>query len=506
MSGRTSRAVNGSVTALIQHALVILLQLIIAPLVLAKSGQDMLGGYVIVMQVIGYGLLLDFGFTVALNRYLAQSHNPASNETNFVIALTVGRNVLYVTNALIAILLVFAAWNVHVFIQDSEVVQASARQALYLMALWVVFRTPLYIYGLALNATQDMAVLNIIGVLSNLVRLTVSLALVNMGFGLAGLVVANILSELFGGITQRIVFHKRHTEYLINKWANNKRLAHEMFRFGLGYWGVNLSVVLLLGSDSLIVGALYGAATASIFYTTKMFGSLMITLISRILDHVYPGMNQLIGNGDFKTVKNIYVRLLRYTLLLALPTMIGIIIFLESFVTLWVGAEQFGGEIMSYFLALFVLVQVLAHLNGITALSLGKLKNWPTISICCGVFSILGGYFIGKLYGMEWVLFVMALSILPLVWFLSSLVIRQLAVNQYDLLTAIVPSIYSALPLIVYLYILTLLESSITLVNTAVMLFAFLLVWSTSTWFIGLNQNERFQIQGAAERFFKHTR
>jgi hypothetical protein len=66
MTSRTSKAANGLATNLVSYAILALLQVLLAPIVLKIAGQEVLGAYSIVMQIIGYSLLLDLGISVAV--------------------------------------------------------------------------------------------------------------------------------------------------------------------------------------------------------------------------------------------------------------------------------------------------------------------------------------------------------------------------------------------------------------------------------------------------------
>jgi O-antigen/teichoic acid export membrane protein len=503
MTSRTSRVIKGGITGLLQQFLAILLQLASAPLILSYAGQNTLGAYVIVMQIIGYGILMDFGFSVALTRHLSQAHNPNVAGDRFREILTVGRNVLFITNLLTATMLVAAAWNIDFFISEEPVIESDAQTALYIMAVWSVVRTPLYVYGFALTATQELANLNIIGVVANLLRLVTTLAFVYQGWGLVGLVSATILSELLGGIIQFFLFRRHYRRYQARMEIGSIKVGQDMVRFGLRYWGVNLSVILLLGSDNLIAGSLYGAAVASIFYTTKMFGSLLIVFISRIIDYISPGINQLIGEGDLNSVKRVYLDMLRYLLLITLPAIIGSIIFLRGLVTLWVGPEQFGGQLMAYGVALLVLIQTLCHLNGITVLALGKITYWPTLSIGCGALALLGGYWLGKWYGMAWIIISLALAMLPLLGFLTLRTIRQLDIAVWELLNASKPALFAMIPLVIFAHAAVQINFSITLINISQILSIYLLLCLGATWYIGLYKSERQKFSGAIKLYLK---
>lgn len=497
MSSRTQRAVRGSATGVAQHFVTMLFQLILAPLILTRSGQETLGGYAVVSQIVGYSILLDFGFAVALGRYLAQSHRPGEGGERFSELLTVGRNVLLITNLLVALALIATAWNIQLFLADSPAIHGDAQLALFMMAAWAVSRTPLYIFNTALNATQDMATMNVIGIGANLFRLLSTLGFVSLGFGIPGLVGAVILSEALKAGVQRMIFHQRYPHYRANFTIGNLKLGKKMAHFGFSYWGVNLSVVLFLGSDNLIAGTLFGAATASVFYTTKMFASLLINLISGILDHTYPGMNQIIGGGDLAAVRQVFLRLFRYLLLLAFPATIGTVFFLESLVTLWVGAGQFGGQALAVALALFVFIQVNGHLVGISTLAVGKLGYWSPIAIVSGVLGVGSAYVLGKLYGMAWIPLSLALAMLPGLIYLAVNLYKRLSIRAADVGRTVWPAVFSAVPLCLIFLLYSLSDQPITLLNTIGWFLAFTIVWVFSTWRFGLTGNERLQLLAA---------
>ena len=495
MSSRTKRAVNGSVTGLMQHFITMLFQLILAPLILAQSGQETLGGYAVVLQIIGYGILLDFGFSVAWGRYLAQAHRSAgyaSGENRFSALLTVGRNVLFFTNLLVAAVLIGAGWNIQFLFVGSPAIHSDALFALYMMAAWAVARTPLCIYTTALNATQDMATLNYISIGVNLFRLLTTLAFVFLGLGITGLVAAVILSELLAAVVQWLIFRKRYPLYHTVFSVGNIGLGKEIAHFGIKYWGVNLSVVLLLGSDNLIIGTLYGAAAASVFYTTKMFASLLITLVSRILDNASPGLNQMIGSGDLEALRTVYLRLLRYTMILALPAALGTYSFLEDLVTLWVGPGQFAGDFVAVALAITVFVQIMAHLHGLTALALGnRIDHWSWFSSFAGILAISIGYMMGQIYGMAWIPLSFAAATLSIWIFLSQLVTKQLAIPRELYFRTLRPALFSSAPLALLLVLKPYLSVSNDWQSVLGSAAVFTLTWAGGVWVFGLTNSER---------------
>ena len=80
---RTKKALSGTVSSFAQYGVQIVLQFLLAPLILNYAGQETMGAYAIVMQIIGYFSLADLGMNVSGNRYLAQSYNLPDNNNRY---------------------------------------------------------------------------------------------------------------------------------------------------------------------------------------------------------------------------------------------------------------------------------------------------------------------------------------------------------------------------------------------------------------------------------------
>ena len=106
MTTRTIKATKGLISDVSSYAVLIILQVVLAPLVLNIAGQEVLGAYGIVMQIIGYGLILDLGISVALTRYLSQIFGAIDNDRRFEEIFNVGRYFIFLTNALMALLII----------------------------------------------------------------------------------------------------------------------------------------------------------------------------------------------------------------------------------------------------------------------------------------------------------------------------------------------------------------------------------------------------------------
>jgi O-antigen/teichoic acid export membrane protein len=507
VSSRTNKAFKGTMASFLQYAVFIVLQVLLAPLVLRLAGQEVLGTYSIVMQIVGYGILLDLGFSVALSRYLAQAYGREEQTARFSELFSIGRAFLLVTNAVLAVAICAAAVFIDGLVVASSQVITQARLALYILALWTLIRTPLSLYNHALMATQNMAAANIISIFGNISRLVLSLCFVYTGFGLIGLIAAQIASEAFALIIQRKYFRKQFRGYSFGWKVTNYKLFKEILSFGMKYWGVNLSVVLFLGSDSIIVGNLYGAGAASVFYTTKIPAFLLFQFIFRLSDNAAPAANELYSRGELQTLRSAYLRILRYSLFFALPLALGIIAFNEGVISAWVGRAQFAGNIMSIALACFVVTQVFNHINAMITLAAGRMSGWPSLSLVTSMACLALSYWLGKTFGMQWIMVAIAIMDIPAFVFLFRRALNSLNVSFLTLLQQVLrPSLAVSLPLCILVTVVRVMGpiASLWTLILYIGLFASLGVIAVAT--MGLTPSERILLRSRYDSYISHSK
>ena len=143
--GRTNKAIKGTMMSFLQYGLQIILQALMAPLILKIAGRETLGAYAILMQVIGYGILLDLGFGVALGRYLAQAFGLDGNGGRFIETFNIGRTFYLFTNLIFGLLIIIFSFFVNKFLLVNDIILAQARLSCCLYGLWIIIRTPFVI-------------------------------------------------------------------------------------------------------------------------------------------------------------------------------------------------------------------------------------------------------------------------------------------------------------------------------------------------------------------------
>lgn len=489
---RTSRAISGTITSFLQYALIIMLQFALAPVVLHAAGQEVLGAYSFLLQMLTWAALTDLGFGVAISRSLAQAHGLEDGRKRFRAVFTTGRTFYLGSNIVFSLVIVVLAYNIHSLLSMSAHVESQARTSLLLLSAWVAIRICVSLYDQALIATQNLAAVNIIVAVGNVLKLVMSLVLTKLGAGLIGLMMANIVAEALTFAIERWWYRRLFPEDRFHWGVPDHTLFREMLSFGLTYMVMVVASRLSACTDSIIVGYLSGAAAVSIYYTSQVPGATLYQLIWKLTDNAGPAVNELYAKQASAQLKSAYIRLLRYSLLLVFPLSIGLVALNRQAITLWVGPAQYGGDLLTIGLAVFAFTQVITHLNAITLVAYGDVRVMSILSLVTGIAKVILAFWLGRRIGLAGVMLGNTLSDIPSCVYFCIRVWRLLGLSAGDAWwLGIFPSVKAS--------VLTGVVLAITLMHppaahrgpfvlwTAILLAA----WIIGVWAAGITRDER---------------
>jgi O-antigen/teichoic acid export membrane protein len=446
------------------------------------------------MQLIAWGTLTDLGFGVATSRSLAQTHN-TEDRTQFRAIFTTGRTFLLGSNLVFAILIFAASWQLDAFIKLTVEVREQAQLALYFWGGWVLLRATVSLYNDALNATQHMADVNIIQSLSGAGRLILSLAFIIWGWGLVGLVAAHIIADAATLFAQRYRYRQLFPQDHFSWGINNRPLFFEMLKFGITYMIMIVAGKLFSSTDSLILGHLLGAGVVAVYYTTQMPGTVLYQLLWRITDNAAPAINELYAKNNKDTLTRSYLSLLRISLMLSVCLSIGLICLNRYAVPLWVGLDQFAGNLFTAALAGFAITQVMNHLVCIYLVALGDIRLMSLLGIVSGILKVFLSVILVHCTGISGVLIASFSSdfLFLIVFFIKinrHFNIRLSTLSKLSFRPAIKANIIPGLFLSTVTYFFTP-NTWFVLILISIL---YLLAFSTNAWFLGFTLDDRTKV------------
>lgn len=399
---RTSKALYGVVTSYISYFVLILIQIFLSPLILARYGQETLGAYGSINQLVGYLAILDGAINITFNRYFAQ----AFGQTNRDQALKTVFSASIVIYGAIGLVSCFLSIGASFFVADlfhlSGELAMDLQYAMVVLGIMSLVKTPLGVFGTFLYASQNMSVLSLISILNAIIRSVLVFVFVLTDLGITGILLSGIIAEVFSGIIGWVYFNKSFKE-ILTFIKPTKKFMVELVQFSKSSLIIQLTTKLRLSTDTLLVGIFVSVSSASVFYSSVTPPLMCFTLANLLMTNTLPGMNEIIGGGNLEKIKAIYFKLLKGVLALALIVFFGIILLNELVVTLWVGKAQYvGGEINLLF-GVYIALLIIGSYNGNFLISMGIISSLAKAGLIVGVIGLALSVFLIKevgLYGL----------------------------------------------------------------------------------------------------------
>lgn len=341
---RTRRFFGGLASGYAHQIIVTVIGLWLTAFLLAQLGEEEYGLWLLVAQLLGYLALLDLGVVALLPRETAYATGRAGGaEAAAELSLLVGRTVRLVL------------W------QTPFVALAGLVLWLNLPAAWDALRAPLGIVLLAfvalfpfrvLHATlrglQDLAFLGVAGTAAWLVGTAATVALVVAGFGLYGLAVGWIAGQLLVPLIAWIRLRRRFPHALPGAISKRKTGSPaRMLKRGVWISVSQIAHVLLSSTDVIIVGAFWGPVAVVPYVITGKLAAVLANQPQLMMQAAEPGLSEIRTGENRERAIQVSSALTEAMLIFSGVLVCIVLAVNEGFITWWVGADQWGGLVLT---------------------------------------------------------------------------------------------------------------------------------------------------------------
>jgi O-antigen/teichoic acid export membrane protein len=341
--------------------------LVLVPLYLHYLGSGTYGAWMASGDVLGWLAVLDMGAAGISAQRMAAAHGRGDHRVvgdYFGTALVV-QAVLVLVLTLLGVL---AAPFVPGWVRLSGAPGAELAACFAVAAVATGMGMLCNVVTALALSTQRMVFVNLAVFASSLAGLGATLGLLVAGYGLWALALgmlarSGLLLLAAGGHAAYVLRHDLRVR---------ARVQGTIVREFLGLSAVSLLTTVgntVAGrSDALVIALFYGPETVTLYVLTRRAAEMLTMFLARIGGAVYPGFAHLVGSGDRDRAALVAGQVARLYFWVAVPGVALYMALNRSFVTLWVGPEQFAGQLLTVLVGLNVLVvgwaSLVLYVNG----------------------------------------------------------------------------------------------------------------------------------------------
>lgn len=364
----------GIILQYLQMALNILIHLIYTPIMLRILGQSEYGLYSLASSIISYLSLLSLGFGASYIRFYSRYNN--CNDKKGIKELNGLYLFVFTVIGVISLIAgLFIANNAEIFFNNtySQSELELAKVLMLFLAINLAISFPASVFVSYISSQEKFIYQKLMNMGKTILSPCLSIALLYLGYGSIGMVVATTVISLAVDIAN-IIFciSKLNMRFSIN--FLNISLLKEIAVFSVFIAINQLIDQLNWQTDKMILGKIINSTAVSIYTIGSTLNTMYINFSTAIASVFTPRIHAIVAKGDINSDKELsalFIKIGRIQFFIIMLVLTGFIFFGEFFILKWAGP----GFEESYIVALLLMCPITISLIQNIGIEIQRAKN-----------------------------------------------------------------------------------------------------------------------------------
>jgi O-antigen/teichoic acid export membrane protein len=316
----------------------ILSAFILMPYTIRVLGSEEYGLWILVASATGYLSLLVLGTPMASVRFLSKSI--AEKDYKKVNEIVGGFAGLYLMLGLLCLAVgasIYALLPVlfNVPAEHAESAQRALVIVVFSIAGGFIGRLP----GAVFAAHQDFVVRNVILAAAIVLRLVLTLVLLDIAPSIITVAIIQLIHIMFEFLVSTYVMHRTYPEIHLSLRKFESSTLKEIFSFSIYVLILNLGIQLSYQTDALVIGAFREVSEITFYSVANSITIYYMEFIIAIAMVVMPNSTKLHTEGRMDDLRAMFLKWSKLSLALTMAGCLFLLIFGGKFLGWWIGSE-----------------------------------------------------------------------------------------------------------------------------------------------------------------------
>ncbi|MFC1677912.1 lipopolysaccharide biosynthesis protein [Planctomycetota bacterium] len=483
--------------------------ILLVPYILSQVGNELYGIWRISFSILYISWILQIGLNSSVNREVPQGlvrrdYNRISEVISTVIVFYSIISIIILV-AVITLVVKFPVW-VHVPIEHYTV----SRIVIGITGIGFIIWMPFSVFRSVMNGLQSFTSIGIVEVLMTICYTLAAFLLLGLDYGIIALTCLGVARLVLPVVILTFLAKYFCPQITISFRNASLKTFRSIFAYSANSAIYTIATAFFAQGGIWVTGFLLGPAKTTYYSTCYQLAALIGGFLAIGLVVIKPAASQFQALGDMERVRILFLRSIKYVLMVSLPAAFFLCIFRNEILMAWLGREDFIR--VSYLIPILAITQVTwlslqtsyFVINGI-----GHHRVFAIIAVVTTLTSIISAILFFKIGNMDLLGVAIGMS-LPVV-FVSLIIIPvysckvlSLSIFKYIrmcLLRLIVPLLTFILFLISWKRIV----ANMSLIQLLLCMFTSVVVIGISYWNITLSENERLIFKGIASNLIERV-
>lgn len=396
---RTRKAGIIAIFSYLQFGLAFISGILLVPFILRHVGTQSYGLWLACGDLLAHSAMVDLGVLSVLPWLIAEKdgqQDRAGMRGLLSNALTVA-----MLTSLLYLIVAFIIWK---FASNLAQLSGAQRETIIGPLMLVIAGTllafPLRTFVTVLMGLQDVMFTGCVNIGMWALNICLIVTLLVKGHGLYALAAASAIPPLISS-TLCLVRVKIIAPDLLKEWKRPSfSQMSQLIKQGLGTWMGGFGWSMIAASDSIIIISVISPEKVVVYACTIKLGEILMQLAWQLSDSGLVGLAHLYGEGHMQRVREVVLSMLRIKLIATGGVVFIMLAFNAALVSLWVGADKFGGFTLNSLVAASVIGLSLTHGLFAPAATLGNRFQIGLLTLMQGLLNIALAIPLGYLIGL----------------------------------------------------------------------------------------------------------
>lgn len=375
--GTVRRIAKNTLALFAAQFFIAILSLVLSIFIARNLGDVTFGKYSFALAFVAiFTVFSDLGYNTLLIRDVARAKDQASKYLSNIISI----------RALLSIV-IFALIFIIINVMDYP---ADTKNVIYLFGVYTLLVSLSNIFRVTFRAFEKMEYEAGINILTEIVKVSLGLLVLFLGYGLMELALVFLFSGIFDFLLSFLVcekkFVKSKTELDFGFWKKTIKIALPLSMlsiFGLIYIRIDTIMLSVMKGDAVV--GWYNAAY-NLVLSFKAIPHLFMNALFPLMSYYYVSSKS--------SLKVSYEKSFKYLLLLGLPIAVGITLLADRFIPLFYGQQFVNSVIALQILAWDVLLIFLCKCSSFLLVSSNKQNQMAIIVVFVALLNVILNLFL----------------------------------------------------------------------------------------------------------------
>jgi O-antigen/teichoic acid export membrane protein len=378
------------------------------PMAFHYLGKEQYGLWVAVSSLVAMLTFVDGGLGNAVINMIAHASSSKEKDIAKIVSTSFFSLMLLAIFGFFLFLIVFpyVSWNKLLGVVESTALSSDLNVVVMIVGLFYFLSIFITLVGKIQRGFQEGNLDNFWNAIGAVLSLLLVYVAIKMDGGLIAFVFAFLSGSLIAYIASNVHYLFFRKKDLLPRFTKvDTSIAKNLFSIGGMFFVLQIASTIQAQADNVIIANILGAAAVTNYAICMKLFLLVPMFFSLIMAPLWPAYREAYVSGDIKWINRVFVKSIRWALIISVPSAIVLVMIGESIIALWVGSDAVPSNGLLIGCGIWLVLMTVGNALGVFLNGLQLVKIQLIVAASTLIMNVTLSFILTKKIGVEGAVF-----------------------------------------------------------------------------------------------------